>query len=172
MSKFVESNSFGVYKPTSDDIAVAHSRAIKMGVLPNSFTKGMGRMTGCLGEVVINKFIKKSRYVGDNLFTHDIEHKKKNIEVKSKTCSSVPKPEYVVSVNTSKGKIPNNDVYFFTRVRKDLMIVWVLGWLPTTKYFQVSEFMEKGDQDSHGFVYKASGYHTTISELNNPFTYK
>ena len=172
MSRFTESDSFALYKPTGDDLSIAHSRATRMGVLPNSFTRGMGRMPGCLGGVVVNNLISHSKYVGDNLFTHDIEHKKKAIEVKSKTCSSIPKPEYTVSVNTPKNKIPNNDVYFFTRVRKDLMIVWVLGWLPTTKYFQVADFMEKGDQDEHGFVYKAAGYHTFISKLNNPFTYK
>ena len=55
-----------------------------MGVLPNSFTQGMGRMTGCLGEIVVNKFIKKSVYVGNYVFTHDLEHRHKRIEVKSK----------------------------------------------------------------------------------------
>mgnify|MGYP003108519641 FL=1 len=171
MSKFSKSGSFILYKPTSDDISLAHTRATAMGVLPNSFTKGMGRMTGCLGEIAVNKFISKSKYVGDNLFTHDLEHKKKRIEIKSKTCSSIPKPEYIVSVNTPKSKIPDNDVYFFTRVRKDLMFVWILGWLPTTKYFSIASFMNRGDKDEHGFMYKASGYHTAISELNDPKEY-
>tara|TARA_R100000655_G_scaffold68863_1_gene107122 strand:- start:47840 stop:48271 length:432 start_codon:yes stop_codon:yes gene_type:complete len=143
-----------------------------MGVLPNSFTQGMGRMTGCLGEIVVNKFIKKSVYVGNYVFTHDLEHRHKRIEVKSKTCGSIPKPEYSVSVNGSSKKIPDNDVYFFTRVRKDLMFVWIVGWLPTTKFFQVAQFKKRGEQDDHGFTYKAAGYHTEMDKLNNPFSYK
>ena len=172
MAKFIETDSFALYKPSSEDISLAHSRATEMGVLPNSFTRGMGRMTGCLGEIAVNRFLKKSKYVGDTSFTHDIEHKKKLVEVKSKTCTSIPKPEYVVSVNCAKGEIPDNDIYFFTRVRKDLMVVWILGWLPTTKYFKVAKFMGRGEQDEHGFVYKAAGYHTTIDNLNTPFIYK
>ena len=172
MKKFTKVDSFALYKPSGDDISLAHTRSSEMGVLPNSFTRGMGRMTGCLGEIAVNKFIRRSRYVGDSCYTHDIEHKKKRIEVKSKACSSKPKPEYVVSVNFSKDKVPDNDVYFFTRVRKDLMVVWILGWLPTTKYFATSNFMAKGDKDSFGFVYKAAGYHTSISNLNSCFTYK
>lgn len=143
-----------------------------MGVLPNSFTRGMGRMTGCLGEVVVNNFIKKSKYVGDSVFTHDLVYKNKKIEIKSKTCSTIPKPEYVVSVNLAKNKIPDNDIYFFTRVRKDLMFVWIVGWLPTTKFFKLAKYREKGDQDEHGFIYKAAGFHTEMSNLNNPFSYK
>ena len=126
--KFKQSGSFVVYTPSGEDISLAHSRASEMGVLPNSFTRGMGRMTGCLGEIAVNKFIKKSKYVGDAVFTHDLTHKNKKIEVKSKTCSSIPKPEYTVSVNISQSKIPDNDMYFFTRVRKDLMFVWIVGW--------------------------------------------
>ena len=110
-----------------------------MGVLPNSFTRGMGRMTGCLGEVVVNNFIKKSKYVGDSVFTHDLVYKNKKIEIKSKTCST---------------------------------IVWIVGWLPTTKFFKLAKYREKGDQDEHGFIYKAAGFHTEMSNLNNPFSYK
>ena len=53
MAKFIETNSFALYKPSSEDISLAHSRATEMGVLPNSFTRGMGRMTGCLGEIAV-----------------------------------------------------------------------------------------------------------------------
>ena len=169
---FKESGPFAVYTPSSDDISLAHTRATEMGVLPNSFTQGMGRMTGCLGEIVVNKFIKKSVYVCNYVFTHDLEHRHKRIEVKSKTCGSIPKPEYSVSVNGSSKKIPDNDVYFFTRVRKDLMFVWIVGWLPTTKFFQVAQFKKRGEQDDHGFTYKAAGYHTEMDKLNNPFSYK
>ena len=61
---------------------------------------------------------------------------------------------------------PDNDVYFFTRVRKDLMYVWIVGWLPTEDFFSKAEFKSRGDKDDHGFVYSASGYHIPIEDLN------
>ena len=85
--KFTFTDDFAVYRPVSDDLVVAHKRSCDMGVLPNSFTRGMGRMAGCLGEIAVHKFIKRSKYVGDTTYTHDIEHKKRRVEVKSKSCA-------------------------------------------------------------------------------------
>ena len=163
---FKEEDSFLVFKTNSDDIVLAHERSCEIGVLPNSFTRGMGRMVGCLGEIAVNRLIPKSKYVGDKVFSHDIISKKRRIEVKSKTCTSTPKGHYIASVNGKESMNPDNDVYFFTRVRKDLMYVWIVGWLATEDFFSKAEFKSRGDKDDHGFVYSASGYHIPIEDLN------
>ena len=86
---FKEEDSFLVFKTNSDDIVLAHERSCEIGGLPNSFTRGMGRMVGCLGEIAVNRLIPKSKYVGDKVFSHDIISKKRRIEVKSKTRHNV-----------------------------------------------------------------------------------
>ena len=166
--QFKNTDGFVKFAPSGDDICVAHSRAKAMGVLPNSYTRGLGRMTGCLGEIAVNKYLPRSKYVGNISYCFDILYKKKLIEVKSKMCSSDPKPSYSAFVNCSKNPNLNNDVYFFTRVRKDLMVVWLVGWLPTTKLLKKAKFVKKGDKDKDGFQFKSSGLHLPIKKLNKP----
>jgi len=166
--RFKVEDNFVVYRPTSDDLVTAHKRSCKLGVLPNSFTQGLGRMAGYLGEIAVQNYLKRSKYVGDSVYTHDIEYKKRKIEVKSKSCATPPKPHYSASVNCKKQFMPDNDVYFFTRVRKDFMVVWIVGWLPTTKLLKEAEYKNRGDKDTDGFVYKTSGLHIDIGDLKSP----
>ena len=78
----------------------------------------------------------------------------------------------MASVNGKREFVPDNDVYFFTRVRKDFMFVWVLGWLPTTKFMQKSVFKQRGESDDDGFIFKSSGFHLPIEDLNKPIDYQ
>ena len=167
-TQFNNTDTFIKFLPSGDDICIAHQRAKKMGILPNSYTRGLGRMTGCLGEIAVNKYLPRSRYVGNISFCFDILYKNKEIEVKSKTCTSVPKPNYSAFVNCRKNPILNNDIYFFTRVRKDLMEVWLVGWIHTTQLLKKAKFVNKGDQDKDGFQFKSSGLHIPISKLKAP----
>jgi len=133
---------------------------------------GMGRMTGFLGEIAVNAYLPRSHYVGDNEFTHDIVYKKRRVEVKSKTCGGCPEPEYSAFVNGKEHMAPDNDVYFFTRVRRDMQRVYICGWLPTSKLFKGAKFVRKGHTDDKGYTFKASGYHIEIGKLNAPKTFK
>lgn len=170
-NQFNNTEPFVKFIPSGDDICIAHQRAKAMGVLPNSYTRGLGRMAGCLGEVAVNKYLPRSKYAGDSSFSFDIIYKKKEIEVKSKTCSSEPKLEYSAFVNCKKAPVLNNDVYFFTRVRRDLMTVWLVGWLPTTQLLKKADFVSRGDMDESGFVFKSSGLHILISDLERPYKF-
>ena len=129
------------------------------------YLKGMGRMTGCLGEIAVNKFLPKSKYVGATVFTHDILFKKKKIEVKSKSCGGIPKKQYAAFVNCKKGFSPDNDYYIFTRVTRDLTKVYLVGWIATAVLLDTAEFVNRGDADDSGFIFKSSGYHIPISDL-------
>jgi hypothetical protein len=169
--QFNTSDEFIKFTPSGNDICVAHERAKKMGVLPNSYTQGLGRMAGCLGEIAVNKYLPRSKYVGDTSFCHDITYKNKEIEVKSKTCSSQPKLEYGAFVNCKNNPVLNNDVYFFTRVRRDLMLVWLVGWLPTTTLLKKADFVKRGDCDEDGYTFKSSGLHIPIKKLKSPGTF-
>ena len=71
--------------PTAEDLKEASNRAAQLGVLPNSFTGGRGRMTGFLGEVAFQNYYKSCEYVGDISFTHDYLLNDWKIELKSKS---------------------------------------------------------------------------------------
>ena len=52
------------------------------------------------------------------------------------------------------------------------MLVWLVGWISTTKLLKKADFVKRGDMDEDGFVFKSSGLHLPISELERPNTIK
>ena len=168
IKRFKHKGDFVTFKPAEEDIVMAYKRSIAMGILPGSYTRGAGNMVGCLGEVAVSHYLRNSEYVGDSCFTHDILHKKKRIDVKSKSCSSKPKQHYSAFVNCKFGFIPENDAYFFTRVKKDLSVVYLVGWVESSQLQNKSIFRDKGDIDPDGFVFRSSGYQFLIQDLNKP----
>jgi hypothetical protein len=170
LKRFNHVGDTAVFTPTDEDIATAYNRSRKMGIPGNSIMKGQGRMTGLLGEIAVNAYLPRSRYVGDTVWTHDLVFKKKTIEVKSKICSGIPRPEYNAFVNGKKDMKPENDVFFFARVRRDFMQVYLVGWIPTKKFLKKAAFFTGGETSSNGFHYKAPGYDILIKELNPPLS--
>lgn len=163
--QFKQNKNLIVFSPSGEDIALAHKRAKKMGTLRGSFTRGMGNMIGCLGEISVEKFLPHCKYMGDIHYSHDFVYKNKRVEVKSKSCASIPLPHYMASLNLKKDTHPNNDMYIFTRVRKDLMCVWLVGWYPTTKLIKKTKFRDKGYVFKDGFTTKSAGHHIPIKKL-------
>ena len=78
--RFKHSDDCVLFTVAGEDVALAHQRSCAMGVLPSSYTQGHGRITGCLGEIAVNAYLPRSRYVGDNIYTHDLVYKKQKIE--------------------------------------------------------------------------------------------
>ena len=60
-----------VFTPSSENVKQAFERSQKLGITPSSFTRGLGRMTGFLGEVAFGLLYPEARYVGGRSFTHD-----------------------------------------------------------------------------------------------------
>lgn len=166
-SQFKKDKKMLVFHPSSNDVKEAFERTQKLGVLPNSFTRGQGRMTGFLGEVAFELLYPNSEYVGDSCFTYDYVMGRRKIDVKSKTCIGKPLPHYTASVNTKDKKL-NATTYFFVRVRKDLTRVWLLGWASKQKMETKAEFKKRGEKDEFGFTYKVDGYHLPIKHLRRP----
>ena len=170
--RFKHVDDLAVFTPSSEDIALAHERSCAMGILPGSYMRGLGNLTGCLGEIAVNAYLPRSRYVGNDIFTHDIVYKKQKVEVKSKTCSGQPKPQFNAFVNCKEDKIHENDVFFFTRVRRDLARVYLVGWLSTPTLLDEATYRKVGEVDEEGFIFKSNGYQILISELNSPIQFK
>ena len=161
-----------VFTPTSDDITLAHERSCRLGVLPTSYMRGIGRMTGFMGEIAINAYLPRSKYVGDKEMTHDLVYKKQLVEVKSKMCSKQPEPHYSAFVNCEEGEEKQNDVIFFTRVRRDYQRVYIVGWMPTGLFYDQADYVRKGERDGTGYVFRSPGYNIAISRLNTPLSFK
>lgn len=173
MNKFAYSKSrFVVFLPDKNDVAEAFRRAQSLGVPPNSFTKGIGRMTGFLGEVAFEAYATEAEYVGDQCYTHDYNFCNLKVDVKSKTCTSKPRLDYVATVNAPKSKDPEADIYFFTRVRKDLSKVWLVGWATQHHATKKNNFKRRGESDKHGFTYLCDGFHMPIRSLRRPDSFE
>jgi hypothetical protein len=173
MSQFRQlKNRFVLFHPTEEDVAEAFRRSQALGIPPNSYTRGVGRMTGFLGEVAFGKYVKFSKHVGEQCYTHDYMYNRKKVDVKSKTCTTKPQLHYTASVNAQGDKELKADLYFFTRVHKDLSKVWLLGW--TTLYHAVKRknFKRKGETDDSGFTYLCDGYHLPIRSLRRPDSFE
>ena len=166
-------DGYAVFQPIDEDVELAHKRSCKLGNIPNPYLQGVGRMTGFLGEIAVQKFLGyRSQYVGDKEYTHDIVYKKQRIEVKSKACKGRPDSNYIAFVNGKPGVIPDNDVYFFTRVRGDFRRVYIVGWLPTITFFDEAKYYDIGDYDDFGYQFLLAGHTLPISELNDPKEFK
>jgi hypothetical protein len=170
--RFKPQKDFVVFSPTSEHITLAHERACRLGVVLGGPSATSNRMAGCLGEVAVNEYLPRSKYVGDKIFTHDLVYRRHRVEVKSKVCSSSPAPHFNAFVNGDPHKTPEADVFFFTRVRRDYQKVYLVGWLPAPTFFDEATFVTAGERSSNEYVYRMSGLKLPISELNPPKEFK
>ena len=143
----------------------AWRKARQMGQLNNSITKGDGNIAGFLGEEVANNVIKGNI---NNTYDYDIIKNGVKYDVKTKRCTSEPKPYYECSVAAYNTK-QECDYYVFVRlenVRGKWTRAWVLGCYKKQAYFKSARFLKRGQKDgNNGFRVKADCYNMTISKL-------
>lgn len=162
----IKGSSMLLFKPTGDDIKEAYERSEKLQIQPNSFTNGVGRMPGFIGEVAFEQLYPEAQYVGEGCFTHDYELGRRTIDVKSLKCTSTPRADYKAAVNCKLDKKLKANTYFFTRVHSSLSHAWVLGWSPASRIISNGRFNKKGETDpDNGFRYKAHCWNFPISLL-------
>jgi len=142
----------------------AKKKATELGKLKNSITKGEGNLAGFLGEYVAETVVAGKI---KNTKHYDIVlDDETTVDVKTKRCTSEPKPHYSCSI-AAYNPMQKCDKYIFVRVMNDLTKAWVLGELGKNEYFEKADFMQKGDFDpSNGFTCKADCYQVTIENLN------
>ena len=143
----------------------AWRKARQMGEINNSITKGDGNIAGFLGEEVANSVIG-----GDVSNTYDYDIIKDGItcDVKTKRCTSEPKPYYECSVAAYNIK-QKCDYYAFVRIEKTgsrWSRAWFLGCCKKENYFQNARFLKKGQRDgNNNFKVKADCYNMEIRDL-------
>lgn len=147
--------------PVSQEIiSRATKKAHQMGKLNNSIRNGDGNLVGFIGEYVVSDYLNCAI---ENTYDYDLVHLGVRIDVKTKQCTSPPRPFYECSVaafNTQQ----KCKAYIFVRVKNQT--AWILGWLPKDRYFKTARFLKKGEiDDSNGFTVKADCYNVRIDQL-------
>ena len=141
-----------------------------------SFMNGERSLTGILGEFVIKTLISKewklsvnkTEKSSENLnyYDYDLFVDNKKIEVKSKTCKSIPKSNY-------EGSIPSYykqkcDYYVFNRILNDFKTIWIMGFISKEDFENKRRKIRKGETDqSNGLVFKENAYNIFYHELNS-----
>jgi len=149
---------------TKDMIEQCKAKAQDIGRLKNSITKGQGNLAGIVGEYVTHQHLKDSEW--QNTYDYDLIENNKNIDVKTKRCSSKPLDNYDCSVaETSLHQ--GCDEYIFVRILNDLSKAWILGRMGRDAFFKKAKHMKKGQVDkSNNFKVHVNCYNLQIKELD------
>lgn len=162
---------------TEDMKLRAWEKSKEMGVINNSIMKGDGNVAGFLGEEVANSVLR-----GIIVNTYDYDIVTENLcgnsqqvtwDVKTKRCTSPPKPHYECSIanyNTEQ----KCDYYIFVRIMwkgGKAKRAWILGYKSKNEYFQEAKFLKKGEVDrSNNFTVRADCYNLAIKDLDEIHT--
>ena len=148
--------------PTDAQIKEARLQGSSTG-LQGSITRGAGGPAGFLGEILVRDYLG---YIHSPTPHYDLYTSQgTRIDVKTKRCTSAPKPFYECSI-AAHGTKQDCDEYIFVRVLNSLQRAWILGRIPKDEYFAKAVRYKKGDTDErNGFMFRADCYNLPISDL-------
>lgn len=149
--------------PTKKQIEEARLSAGGTIGLQGSITRGAGSPAGALGEILVRDLLgyQQLNTAHYDLYTDD----GKTIDVKTKRCTSPPKPFYECSI-AAHGIKQACDEYVFVRVLNSLQRAWILGSISKDEYFSKAVRHKKGDKDeSNNFTFKSDCYNLAIEDL-------
>jgi hypothetical protein len=145
-----------------DWIEEAKRKSKELGVLKHSFMKGEGNVIGFLGEIIVSNKLKAKI---ENTYDYDLIKKGIKIDVKSKKCTSKPKPYYDCSVAAYNTK-QKCDFYVFVRILDTMDVGWICGIIDKKTFFEKSKLYKKGFCDeSNGLIFKENTYNLEIQNL-------
>lgn len=160
-----------LYDLNGEDVLNARRRAIELGTLHKSFTRGRGNEIGMQGEIAVARYLD----VPIDQDTHDYDLETSGgvkIEVKTKgtTRQDAPELHYMASVATANTK-QACDVYFFARAQKTrsnflLGKIWIMGFMPRAEFYDKAVFYTKGDKDpDNGYKVHQDCWNVPIGDL-------
>jgi len=149
-----------------DMIAQARIMSEEMGIIKNSIMQGGGNIYGFIGELLVAEYLKVSL---KHSYDYDMELiNGQTVDVKTKSTNWTPKLEYDCSIAAFNIK-QKCDYYFFCRVKKDMTVGWLLGYMPKKEYFDKAMKIKKGDLDpANNFTAKSDMYNIKIDALYEP----
>jgi|TARA_R110000787_G_scaffold159001_1_gene272822 hypothetical protein len=150
-------------KITDEMFLEAREKAISLGQLHNSITRGSGNLAGFIGEILVRTHFN---YTEENTYDYDlVTEDGRKIDVKTKQTTVVPKSNYDCSISASNTK-QKCDEYIFVRVKSDFSVGWILGRYNKAEYLSEAVFMKKGEVDpDNNFKVRADCYNMKINQL-------
>ena len=101
----------------------------------------------------------------ENTYDYDLIKSGLKIDVKSKKCTSIPRPEYDCSVPAYNTR-QKCDFYVFVRILDNLETGWICGIINKKKFFENATLYKKGYTDtSNMMTFKEDTYNTKIKDL-------
>lgn len=160
-----------------DTLSVCMARASGMGCLANSITGGRGNLVGFIGEEVFRLMHggKYSQENGEHYEWDIVMPSGKTIDVKTKSCTGVPRDTY----NATVAKFNTNqacDIYAFVRVEvgKRSKIptgrAWYMGAIEKEDFYRDAIFYSAGDIDPEsdlGWRFSADCYNMKYGSLRS-----
>lgn len=147
-----------------NQLELAKVKAEELGVLKHSFMKGERNVIGFLGEILVADYLKAKI---ENTYDYDLIKSGVKIDVKSKTCTSVPLPHYECSVAAYNTR-QKCDFYVFVRILKNYEKGWILGIIGKKSFFDKAVLMKKGFTDfSNNMTFKEDSYNLRIDDLQD-----
>ena len=152
---------------TDEMLDRAKKKAIEMGKINNSICSGEGNLAGFVGEQAANEVINGKI---NNTYDYDITDQIDFWDVKTKRCTTRPRPNYECSVAAFNTK-QKCSKYVFVRLLHEgntYIKAYILGWMTKEDYYKKAKFLKKGDFDpDNNFVVRADCYNVKISDLNS-----
>lgn len=144
------------------DLMVAQQRSNLMGALASSRTNGKGNLAGFVGEALTERYTSGTLVESYNF---DITIGDLKIDVKTKSCSSCPKPHYLCSVMSYQLK-NECDGYVFARVNLAAREGWLLGYISKADLLEKGFFAKRGSPDGD-FSFTEDCWNVQISDLDD-----
>lgn len=149
---------------TKDVILWAWEKSKAVGIINAHRPSPVSTFVGAIGEKIVLDNLgicaeEQSR------INYDIKYKGKRVEVKTKTTSVKPKPHYEAVVSESAIK-QSCDYYAFLRLKNDLSVAWLCGYVSKFDFLEKAQFIEKGRNLGHR-VQTWNQYIMEIQELDD-----
>lgn len=162
------------YPVTPKVLLLAQRKASLMPRKPrNSIREGGGTLVGCIGEVILCNVLSGIPVDPNDPYNYDISVGGETFEVKTKECTSTPRPHYFATVAAYNTK-QECDYYAFMRVLKrkggNYEKAWVMGYIPRKEFYDIAVLYKDGDIDptsppGYAFDFKADCFNTEYSNL-------
>jgi len=133
-----------------------------------SILDGDGLLPGCVGEQIVKDYLGILDTPNVNTFDYDILYKGQQLELKTKTVTTIPNPMYEATVPGFNPRQKCNG-YVFVRVLDNLRVGWILGYISKKEFMEKKRELKQHNVDgSNKFLVKASCYNVFIHELHPP----
>lgn len=129
---------------------------------------GAGQLTGTLGELAFGRWLKDAgiafEYVAEKKGAHDFVVNSLKIDVKTKACTSPPRPNYTCHVLAAQS---GYDVDLYVFARTDINgHVWLLGWMHKNHFWISDKACDvKRGQMADGLIQTADSRRIQISDI-------